>query len=325
MNRLFRICRDPNGGDGNGAGAGAGDGAGAAGAGQSGAGQGQGAGGAGSGAGAAGSGQGTGGSGAPDWRTTIDPAIKDHPSIGKFKDPGSLAKSYLELEKKIGLKGIPVPGKDAKADDYVAVMDQLGRPKAPADYKLPDVKLPEGLPKSDVMEGAFKDMSHKMGLLPFQVEGLYKWYAEANAAEYTNLVNERNEAKNAAETALRTAWGKAYDANAALAGKVWEANADPEFKAFMDETGLGNDPRFMKFMVTMAKKFGEDSIGGGDGIGTKTPDEALKEINRIRHDKAHPLNAAYFNSQHPDHDHAIKVMNDLHEQAYPDDRNKGQS
>ncbi len=240
--------------------------------------------------------------------------------MSKFKDPGNLAKSYLELEKKIGLKGVAIPGKDAKAEDYVAVMDQLGRPKEATGYTLPDIKLPEGLPKSEAMEGAFKDMSHKMGLLPFQVEGLYKWYSEATAADYTNLVNERTEARTNAETALRTAWGKAYDANAALAGKVWQANADDDFKAFMDETGLGNDPRFMKFMVTMSKKFGEDTLGGGDGTGTKTPDEAIREINRIKTDKAHPLYAPYFDKQHPDSEHARKIMADLYEQAYPNQR-----
>jgi hypothetical protein len=321
MIKFLRLHRNTDGGDGNGNGAG--DGTGGAGAGQSGDGQGQGAGADGSGAGKGGN-EGAGASGQPqDWRSGIDASIKDHPSLAKFKDPGSIAKSYLELEKKIGLKGVAIPGKDAKAEDYVAVMDQLGRPKEATAYKLPEIKLPEGLPKSEAMENAFKGVSHKVGLLPFQVEGLYKWYSEATAADYTNLVNERKAARDNAETTLRTTWGKAYDANAALADKVWKANADDDFKAFMDESNLGNDPRFMKFMVSMAKKFGEDSIGNDGGTGTKTPDEATREINRIRMDSTHPLFEAHRNRQHPDHAHAVKIMTDLHEQAYPDTRNQG--
>lgn len=319
LNNFIRLYRNDDAGGaggGGGAGAGAGSGAGSGDGGAAGAGA-AGSAGAGAGAGAQG---GQGGSGAQDWRGSIDPTIKDNPSLSKFKDPGALAKSYLELEKKIGAKGIAIPGKDAKADDFVAVMDQLGRPKDASEYKLPDVKLPDGLPKNEALENGFKSLAHKAGLLPFQVEGLYKWYAESQVAEYNQLVKERTDARQAAEASLRKEWGKAYDANIAMNDRIWKQFADDDFKTFMDESGLGNDPRFHKFMANVSKNFSPDSIGGDRGLTTKTPDEAVREINRIRVDKEHPLFEAYRNRQHPDHDHAVKMMTDLHEQAYPEDK-----
>lgn len=247
-----------------------------------------------------------------DWRTNIDVGFREHPSLTNFKSVNDLAKSWVNAQKLIGREKIPVPGKDAKPEDWDVVYDRLGRPKTPEEYQIGEVALPEGFPALDEnLTKEFKAQAHKLGLLPGQVDQLYQWFMGYNAGEFERFGKERSEAMARSQTEMRREYGKAYEANIALARKVVQSYGDKDTAAALEE-GLGNDPRLVRMLVKIGKTLSEHSLGNLPGSGAMmTPAEAKAEISKIMNDPKH----AYFNQLHPEHDAAIGRMQQLHQLA----------
>ena len=66
--------------------------------------------------------------------------------------------------------------------------------------------------------------------------------------------------------------GDAFDENAAIAKAGLNAFGSQEFKDLLDNTGLGNHPEVIRFMVKVGSLVQEDSPGNGNGASTKTDD-----------------------------------------------------
>ena len=59
------------------------------------------------------------------WTDSLqDEGLRLHPSLTKFEDVPALAKSYVELESKIGSKGVLLPGENATPTEVRTAMSQ---------------------------------------------------------------------------------------------------------------------------------------------------------------------------------------------------------
>ena len=260
---------------------------------------------------------------ATDWKGSFDAGIKDHPSLGVFKSedlvevPRALVKSYVGQQSLIGKDKIPLPGEKATDEDWNIVFDRLGRPKTADEYKLPELKTPEGFPVSAELTKSYRTWAHEAGLNPKQTATLYQKFMEAQFGEYSNVMAGKEKGLKDAETALRTEWGKAYEQNLALAKKVFNTYGDKEINAMMEE-GLGNDPRILRIFAKIGSKMGEDGIQGKGGSFMMTPQEAGSEITKImgaaHSDPKHP----YINRDHPEHKLYVQRMADLQALANPE-------
>lgn len=76
------------------------------------------------------------------WYSSLPDELKSDPNIIKFKDPASLAKSYIHLQRNLGADKIALPGENATDDDWKQVYRKLGVPESLDEYK---VNSPEGL------------------------------------------------------------------------------------------------------------------------------------------------------------------------------------
>jgi hypothetical protein len=253
-----------------------------------------------------------------DWKANLSEEVREHPSLQNIKTPEDLAKSWINAQKFIGREKIPLPPENATEEDWNVVYDALGRPKNFEDYTLPqDIEFPEEI-KHTISEEKlteFKQQAHKLGLLPQQVEGLYRWYMNDLNSQYSNFAKFREQQIQDAEATLRKEWGQSYPEKLALANKVFEAIADEEtFKLF--DSGLGNDPRIIRAFTKIGEMISEDKLLGKPKHLTKTPQEARQEITRIKSDPKHPLN----NEDHPEHQAALEYMNTLYKLAYPEEK-----
>lgn len=256
--------------------------------------------------------------GAVDWKSRItDEGLKSHASLEKFKTEQDLFKSYVNLEKLVGKEKLPVPtDKDGK-EIWDAVYSRLGRPESPKQYKLPELKRPEGFPEADPKEiEGILAKAHELGLSNKQIGELYKGFMEGEFSKY-NLHNEQKTQKRLdAETQLRKEWGKSYEEKVGKAKVVLNNFADDDIKKMVEE-GLGNDPRFIRFLNNVAGKLSEDALGGKSSGLSMSPDEANAEIARIRGEAMtnpkHPL----VNKEHPEHDMMVQKMSKLYHFANP--------
>ena len=113
--------------------------------------------------------------------------------------------------------------------------------------------------------------------------------------------------------ALKQEWGAAYDNNLLAArAAVTHFGDDLEMSNYLDETGLGNDPKLIKYLAKVGASLGEDTIKGiGESVdGLFTPQRAKDEILNIQN------NPAYVDRRHPEHNKLVSEMQKLYQMAY---------
>jgi hypothetical protein len=240
------------------------------------------------------------------WYEALGPDLGKNPSIQKFKDPASLAKSYIELQKLVGKDKVVVPTEKSTPAEWAEFYRKVGRPDALDGYETPELGVPEEVKMRDEQLAAFKEKALELGLSKKQFAELYKMQQEMSAQSLGTQVEEYKSLKDKAETELRKEWGQAYDAKVDKAQQVVNTYFKGKGlnKAFEI---LANDKGFIAAMASIGEKLGESAVGGGEARGTLTPDEAQKEVNELIADGSGPL----FNSIDPRHEQTKQRYYDL--------------
>jgi hypothetical protein len=258
---------------------------------------------------------------AENWRDHVDVSRREHPSMQNFKNIDDLANGYLNAQNLVGKEKLPMPGKDATLDsaEYSAVFDRLGRPSDPTGYELPKVEVPQGVQAPD--ETAIKDFqtkAHSLGLLPAQVQELYKYDLERQAAVSQQIAEAQTQELQTTETNLRKEYGKSFDARLASVNGLINKFGGPEMAALVANSGMGRNEQFLKFMANVAQNFGEDGEMLGESVQPHilSPAEAEKKIKSIKGDTNHPWHLR----DHPEHDDAIAEMTYLFQMAHPEQK-----
>jgi hypothetical protein len=249
----------------------------------------------------------------PDnWKEALPEDIRALPFLEKFKDIGSLAKGYTNLEKMIGADKMPVPPQNATLEQLKTYFEKMGLPQDPKDYKLDfDAKL--GIDNGFLDK--FKAAAHGLNILPAQAKSLVEWFAKANM-EAEKSQNDSYEAKrNEGISNLKKEWGAAFDNEVSKARAALKEFADKDAMEFFQKTDLGSNPHFLKMMAKMGATLAEDKIRGegGQASGVYTPQQAVVKIAELKANVKGP----YYDVNHPDHFAVKREVQDLYKIAYP--------
>lgn len=246
--------------------------------------------------------------------------LKDDPVFKPFdgKPVYEVFKSFKNAQSMIGGEKVPVPaGKLNTTENWNYVLDKLGRPKSADGYKL-EANLPEGLPKDEKLTEGFKQVAHYLGLLPWQAEGLFKFYNDAQVQSIQNIEAQRAKQAEETESALIAKLGtkQKYD--------EYVKGAQAALKRFGGEPGTveafiekhGNDPLVVEVFGNVAKGMMEDAVLRGDKSFDLLGDDAQTKINDIMYNKENKLYAAYYNNSHPQHQYAVDEVARLMETVH---------
>ena len=135
-----------------------------------------------------------------------------------------------------------------------------GRPDSPDAY---DVPAPEGVPTDEAMVNWFRETAHEAGLTQSQAKSLAeKWNAFTEG-----VLAARQGARADALQELRQAWGDRFDGNVARGVRMVDSleGSVPGFKEWLDETGLGDNPMFLRVFARLGEIVSEDSLVAGKG------------------------------------------------------------
>jgi len=215
------------------------------------------------------------------------------PSLSKFKDVGSLAKSYLEAEKMISRKGVIVPTERSTPDEWNNYYKALGRPDSIDGYELkkPD-SLPEGMTYNEERTKQFAELAHKIGLSKTAVQEIAKWWDEGQRAEFEKLGKDANDYLTKSTAEMKKEWGKDYDANLKKADSVIVPIFGEDFQKMLIDTGLNNHPAMVKGMFKISQALGEHQLTKGGDITTKdqySKEGLVKMMNDPRYKSMDPL------------------------------------
>lgn len=248
-----------------------------------------------------------------DWFSQIPAELQSEKSLQAFKGKGvaDLVKSHVEAQKLIG-GSIRLPKPEATPEERAKfegdIFNKLGRPENAAGYKYEKLKVPEGVQWSDEHEGKFKEVAHSLGLTNNQLSGVMKWYGE-----YLNQASpapDHAALQQAGREALLKEFGSETIVNQklALAQRLLVAHGDKALVDLVEQSGIGNDPAFIKLMAKFGSQAAEKGIINGEVKGAMNVDQIGQEIAALRGDPK----SAYNDEKNPGHDAAVQRMNELY-------------
>ena len=210
----------------------------------------------------------SGGSG--NWYDSLPDDLKGNEALKGYDGIESLAKAHLTAQDELtGLKkqiedGRPVVPDKPEGYELPAKFD--GAPDEMAgelSKQLSQIALAAGLTKEQAGKAFEALMASELKGLKDEVAAIERHQAEVKA-ELTKQYGDKY-----AET-MNTAFLRCSE----IAGKV---GIQPDsFKAFLDQTGVGDDPTFIKFAVGLAGLISPDNFERGAGPGAN--DSAAKVL-----------------------------------------------
>ena len=223
-----------------------------------------------------------------DWAPHIPKGSEKVFEPFKGKPLGDVLNSVVEAQKLIG-GSIRLPKPDAKPEERQKILDdvytKLGRPASPDKYDVGE--LPDLGPRfqwNDERLTAAKAELHKAGLTNDQAKTVFKLFSN----ELKGLFPDPSVAAAEAREALIKDYGSEalFNRNLKMAHGAIKQYGDADLVTFLESTGLGNHPQFVKFMA----KIGRELVEHGAAEPATEHDymseaEAQKQINAILNDK----------------------------------------
>ena len=263
---------------------------------------------------------GGGGGGREAFIATLPEDLRADPSFADIQDVSGLARSYVNGQRLIGADKatlLKIPGENATTEERTEFFTKLGRPEASAGYefKKPDTH-PDHVPYDEELVGGFAEVAHEVGLSKGQGQKLMDWYLENEVGYYDALQKQADDAKASNEASLKATLGEAYDETVNMATETIRQYFGDEFVDYLEETGLGNDPRMILGMGKLGRELQNDPILGEPARqGKMTPEEAKRKIADRQGDPN--FMKRYQDGGQPGHDEAVAEMNDLFRAAHP--------
>jgi len=261
-----------------------------------------------------------GGGGAPPanaaFLNTLPEDIRGESVFKDIPDVPTLGKNYLNAQRMIGTKRLPIPEKSWTDAQWNEFYSQTGRPDLPEKYEVPDIKMEPGLALDGDKLTKVKGHFHKLGLSTQQARGVMEYYM--------NVMNEGARGQSSAsaqevataQAELKTEWGDKYDANVDLAKAVVRKFGDEKFMAYIDSTGMGNNSQLIRMLAKVGTMITEDTAkGGGADFNINNSTRAIQEIATLTIDK--DFQASLNKPSDPGHKASVERWLRLHQVAYP--------
>jgi hypothetical protein len=249
----------------------------------------------------------------------MDDDLKGVESVGKFTKDGrlnvrSVVKSYANLERMLGGEKVPVP-KDGDQEGWDRFYAAAGRPEAPDKYefKVPE-NLPEGFYDKDA-EASFRTWAHQNGLNNRQAQALLDNYVTTTAAKYAEAMKAAETGKSEALNALKREHGQAFEGFMQTAKAALKQFGDEDFNAYLDQSGLGNDPRLIRIFGKIGRALmGDTQLKGAPQQQARTPADIDKAI--AEHRSKH--SAALYDKDHIEHKVRVAELSELYNLKHPE-------
>lgn len=212
-----------------------------------------------------------------------------------------LGKGYKNLEKLLGSHDrIMLPKSDPNEDRETWQKEVFSKlaPETPDAYEFKEPELPQGMSYDSDLEKSFRQTAHANGIHPVQAQALYDQFVKTQVERHAQYEKMRQDHRAELESALMREYGNKYEGAVKSAKKTMQTYADDDFRQYLDETGLGNDPRMVRFLMRVGKEMSGETKLVGRPEQSATPvdiDRAISEFrnkhSKALYDRSHPDNA----------------------------------
>jgi hypothetical protein len=245
-----------------------------------------------------------------DFTSVIPEAYKDKPYMKEVTSFDKLFQDFDNAQSLIGQRqeGLDIPGADATPEQIQAYVDKI-KPESVEAYTFPETEYSKKFGRDEAFQGQMKELFHKAGLQPWQVNTLTEGYDAALFGKANEMASSAENQAADFEKLAEGHFGEAKEEKLRIANEILKANTPEAFKehlaklpneSLMVLSGVLNNV-YDKFMK-------EDDLNTG-GKGTATDTAALQE--EARQLMADP---AYKDFRNPKHDQIVKRVNELYDQ-----------
>ena len=248
------------------------------------------------------------------WKSGLKTDIAGSPLLAKFADtPDGLNQafeSHANLEKLLGHEKVPLPKGADDLEGWSRFNKALGVPDKADGYGLADFNVPQGMEGLKFDKVRFADAVHKFGLTPTQAKGLWDVYTKMGVEDYSKALENHQSTVTQGINTLRGKWGDAYNSNVELGQMVINKFSTDQGMNDYVTAVLSKDPRGIEFLSKIGGQFSENKIGEFQFKNfSRTPTEALNDINKITKDPNHPYNNP--KASDAEHNAAVDYVNSL--------------
>lgn len=239
------------------------------------------------------------------WFDALPDGLKTNPTLQNFKskDVSAVAESLVEAQKMIG-GSIRLPNDKDTPQDRAAKLDkiytQLGRPEKPEGYNIAQPGEDAGVSWDAKKAEGFKAIAHQLGLTQSQVDGLVQFDIQREMAGQV----DQTHVYNACMETLQKDWGAASNTLLGISRRTAQTYFDADTMKAINDTGLANNPSFIKALAKMGKALIEEGmvVGDREGMDVDGGTRSIQtELDRLMGDPK----GAYWNSSDPNHDAAV--------------------
>lgn len=224
-----------------------------------------------------------------DWSAHVPKGSEKVFESYKGKPIGDVLKSFADAQSLIG-GSIRLPKADASPEDRAKAMEdiynKIGRPETPDKYDLGEMPtLPESMAWDDKKLAEYKAYAHKQGYTNEQAAAGLKFYAE----QVSGIVPDNTKVAAESKQALLEHYGNEamFSRNLNFAQKTVKEYGDADFIKWLDESGMGNNPNFIKYNAKIGRELIEHgAVDAASEMDTMTASDAQAAINKMQNDKS---------------------------------------
>lgn len=248
----------------------------------------------------------------PEWAANIE-GISDlpsdilgDPSLKAIKDVPSLLKSYVHAQKKMGADKVVLPNKNSTNEEWLSLYHKLGLPTEFEQYEL---QTEENSILQEDFFNEFKQKAFENRVLPSQAQALFDFINSKTGEQYSQMEESRQTQVEEGINNLKEEWGEAFDQNLFKAKAAVNEFGGEDLKAYLNDSGLGNDPQLIKAFAKIGESFlKEDNFEqGAKPAYAMSPSEAQQKANEHMGN----FDGPYYNSAHPDHKRVVDEVNKM--------------
>lgn len=180
----------------------------------------------------------------PGWMDQLSGDLKDNESLRRFDSVESAAKSYVELEGKLG--AAVTVSEDPTDEELSRVRTLLGVPESAEGYDFTAVELPEGVTFTEDALGRFAEHAKANDLTQKQAQADLKREADREYEAIRQVRSVTKEKREKSELKLRQELGGDYDKTLKAAKSLLEAYGSEELTNELKDSGFGNSPALIR-------------------------------------------------------------------------------
>jgi hypothetical protein len=176
-----------------------------------------------------------------------------------------------------GEAGAKTPEQIAADEAAARAAEEAAAAKAGAPEKYEPFKAPEGTALDPAIATKFEETARALNLPQDKAQQLIDQMAPVMAQQHAQQMEQLRADWKEQSSADKEFGGDKLPENLGYARKALDTFATPELKTILNETGLGNHPELVRFMVRAGKAISEDKIvmGGAPASANRSAAEVL--------------------------------------------------